>query len=212
MSKTLCIYPNDSTTAFLEPIFVAICRWYNSVSVAGDSSDDGFFDSISKRLCDESLDSLIFLGHGSSSILYGCRFDILLKTEDLVSWPNKTMVLFSCNSREFLKKMGATRYIGFGFVPSGLDDINENTNFHNLNLSQLRSEDWEYVRCKYQKIWIDALRGFSDFNDVVGLGARLNLHMNCAIVEVLEDKTEPNRPLIADMLYYIKEDMVVMTD
>lgn len=212
MSKTFCIYPKDSTTAFLEPIFNTICGDHDVGSVIGDSSDDDFFDSLNNGLRDVSLENLIFLGHGSGVTLYGSRFDTLLENKELASLTNKTMILFSCNSRDFLKKMGTTRYIGFGFVPSGLDDIHENTNFHNLDLSPLSGRDWEYVRCKYQKIWIDALRGFRDFTDVIGLGARLNLYMNCAIVDVLEDKTAPNRLLIADMLYYIKEDMVVMTD
>ena len=209
MSKTFCIYPKDSSTAFLEPIFNAICGGDGVDSVVGDSSDDEFFDSLNKGLQDTSLENLIFLGHGSSTTLYGTKFDTLLEDKDLTSWAQKTMILFSCNSRDFLKKMGATRYVGFGFVPSGFDDVNGNPNFHHLNLSQLRGDDWEYVRCKYQEIWLNALRGFSDLNDVAGLGARLKLYTNCAIVDVLEDKTASNRALIADMLYYIKEDMVV---
>lgn len=209
MGKTFCIYPKDSTTAFLEPVFNAICGGQDVGSVTGDSSDDEFFDSLNKGLQDVSLENLIFLGHGSSAKLYGTRFDTLLEDKDFSLLTNKTIILFSCNSRDFLKKMGATRYIGFGFVPSGLDDINDGTNFHGLNLLQLTGRDWEYVRCKYRKIWVDSLRGFSDFNNVEGLGSRLNLYMNCAIVDVLEDKTFPNRSLIADMLYYIKEDMVV---
>ena len=76
MSKTFCIYPKDSTTAFLEPVFNAICGGRDVGSVTGDSSDEEFFDSMNKGLQDISLENLIFLGHGGSMTLFGVRFNI----------------------------------------------------------------------------------------------------------------------------------------
>lgn len=68
MNNIICIYPCDETTVFLDPLQEIIKQ--NKIPVLnGDTREEchlhDIFQSVSEAEC------IIFLGHGSSSCLYG---------------------------------------------------------------------------------------------------------------------------------------------
>ena len=74
MKKIVCIYPEDETTAFLQPLYVHICDTISAVGRNNDTTDeddslDNIYDEIKDAEC------VIFLGHGTSFILYGSRYE-----------------------------------------------------------------------------------------------------------------------------------------
>ena len=207
MNSIFCIHPSDLTTEFLVPVYNAFMEHEDTYGVSGDSTEDTFFDELTKALNNDNVHSFIFLGHGHSTSLYGNGFSELITEDELRSINNKTLILFACNSSQLMEKIGAKKGIGFGFIPSGQDDIAHSSKFHNLDLSPMEILDWNYIRDAYQKSWIRALNTHNDFSDIYGLYKRLDLFLNKAIVEILMDSTIVNRKLISNILFYVKKDM-----
>ncbi len=154
MNKSFCIHPKDLSTEFLCPVFNEIRKFKDTNGVSGDSSDDDFYETINNALSSSNFDSFIFLGHGCSSMLYGNGFSELIIENDLRPVNDKTLILFACNFSQLLEKIGVQKGIGFGFIPSGQDDILHSTKFHHLDLSLMDTNDWHYIRNSYQKCWI----------------------------------------------------------
>ena len=209
MNKTFCIYPKDLTTQFLIPVYNAFMETENTYGISGDSSEDYFYDTLTNALGSQDIHSFIFLGHGCSSYLYGNNFSELITTDDLMSVKDKTLILFACNSSQLLEKIGAKKGIGFGFIPSGQDDILHSSKYHNLDLSPMHQEDWSYLRNIYQECWVRAIKSLKDKSNVYDLYKRLDLFLNKAIVETLMNFTMANRALISNILYYVKKDMKI---
>ena len=208
MNKVFCIYPTDQTTEFLLPVFNTISKFQGVISLAGDSREDLFYERFKEILLDESLDTFIFLGHGNSKYLYGSGFNILIPHDELFQINHKKFILFSCNSSDLLENIQSKCHIGFGFIPSELEDLSSMQSFHKMDLSSLKKEDIDYLRKKYVSAWLRALDGLPFF-DIEALGKRLYLFLNRAIVDTLMDKSIKNRRLISDILFYIKSDLQV---
>lgn len=209
MNKTFCIYPKDLTTDFLAPVYNAFMEAENMYGISGDSSEDVFYDTLTMSLGSQDIHSFIFLGHGCSSSLYGNNFSELITADDLMPINDKILIFFACNSSQLMKKIGAKKGIGFGFIPSGKDDILHSSKFHDLDLSPMQSVDWSYLRNMYQKCWVRAIESLKDISNVYDLYKRLDLFLNKAIVETLMNFTMANRVLISNILYYVKKDMVI---
>ena len=104
MNNILCIYPKESTTEFLRPVYNAICAKPHVVGLELDTiEDDDFLEKLSDHLAD--ADFVFFLGHGSSSCLYGTNLNPLIddKMGNIESLRNKSLLLFACKSAEFIK-------------------------------------------------------------------------------------------------------------
>lgn len=207
MNRTFCIHPQDLTTEFLYPVYNAFIEFEDTSGISGDSSEDCFFDDLTNALSNPDIHSFIFLGHGYSSALYGNGFSELITESELRTINNKTLILFACNSSRLMEKINAKMGIGFGFIPSGQDDILHSPKFHDLDLSPMEIIDWDCLRDAYRKSWIRAIKGAKDLSDVYGLYKRLDLFFNRAIVEILSNSNLVNKKLISNILFYVKKDM-----
>ena len=59
MSKILCIFPKDSTTEFLDPLFEELCKKYDATPLLGDpQDDDDYLDKLAEQA--EQSDTIIF--------------------------------------------------------------------------------------------------------------------------------------------------------
>ena len=139
MNKILCIYPKDTTTEFLRPVYDAVCAKPHVVGLELDTiEDDDFLEKLSNHLKDAGI--VFFLGHGSSTCLYGTNLNPLIedKMENIEDLRNKSLILFACRSTEFIKNYHFQDSLGFGFIPTSLDDARDGV-LHGVNLRNIDS-------------------------------------------------------------------------
>lgn len=205
---TICLYPTDSTTEFLRPVFERICALPDVEPFEGDSiEDDCFLDNLYMAL--EKAESVVFLGHGSTRCLYGTSLNPLIddKSGNLDLLRNKKLVLFSCRSKDFIKEYNLHNGLGFGFIPTTLDDARDGRTLHKLDITILESLDLEAFKDSIIRIWIRALSEH-DFSNMSKFQKSFEFYTNVEIADVLTTKHElPNYRLVADMLYYLFKDM-----
>lgn len=209
MSQILCVYPKDKTTEFLQPVYDILVEKFHAVGLIGDPTDDDDYLEKLENLVKES-DLIVFLGHGTSRQLYGFNFNpIVCEENENISWfEDKQLLLFSCYSADFLKRYNLTHSIGFDVIPTSLIDV-ENRKFHNYDMSHLTEADLFKVRDKIVNIWERTLFDIIDLN-LDTFQINFNFNVNIEIVDVLINKRDRNYATIADILYYIKEDMMYM--
>lgn len=207
MNRILCIFPKDATTEFLRPVYNAICALPNVRGLELDTiNDDDFLESLSSSLLD--ADIVIFLGHGSSSCLYGTNLNPLIDVGmgNIEELRGKSMIIFACKSADFIKKYHFQESIGFGFIPTSLDDARDGV-LHNMNLKKLDPEGLEMFRQSIIRIWQSTLKELS-FEQFELIPDIFSFYTNCEIVETLiHHKDYPYYRIVADMLYYLKDDM-----
>lgn len=207
MSKVLCIYPKDESTAFLQPLFDAICAKYNADGLIGDPIvDDNYFEKL-EQLAPQA-DVIFFFGHGCSHTLYGINLNpIICKENDNVHLlEHKTLILYACRSVEFIETYNLSPAWGFGFIPTSLDDA-RGGELHHLEIKKLEKIDIEYFQDALIRIWLKTLEEV-DVLDVRNIYHTFSYNTNVEIVNCLtEHQKLPHFRIIADMLYYLKEDM-----
>lgn len=207
MNKILCIYPKDSTTEFLRPIYNTICAQPNAIGIELNTvEDDSFLEKVSRNL--ENATIVFFLGHGSSTCLYGTNLNPLIEEDmgNVEELQNKSLILFACKSADFIKKYNFQNSLGFGFIPTSLDDARDGM-LHNLNLKCLDSSSLDALQQTIVRIWKRTLKEVS-LDQLATLSKVLSFYTNYEIVHILlHCKDFQNYRILADILYYLKEDM-----
>lgn len=208
MSKRkVCIFPSDPSTDFLLPLYETLCDmgwqgWH------GDSLTDGQ-DAFTLL---ESAEYVIFLGHGSSGVLYGSP-----KDGELTSWISKEnvdvllrgkkLLLLSCNSAQFCETYSLNSAIGFGNMPTGMLDVkNEiefNPDFPNLEQADIDIYNAGLVRSLQRAF------GIEDMEDIERLYSEIQLYANVEIVECLLNRSTNNFREIASLLQDYKNECIL---
>lgn len=204
MSKTVCIFPKDETTDFLMPLYELLC----SREVEGWHEDTVNNETIVIDKINES-ETVIFLGHGSSSTLYGSPNKEELT--DLITHDNvhelldgKRCFLLACNSEEFCSNYNLSNSIGFGNMPTGMRDVFIAMD-NDVSFPDLEQEDVDV----YNKSLVRALiRAFktSSFEDFDTLYAKICLYINVEITECLTLKPCEKYREVADLLQDLKNE------
>jgi hypothetical protein len=135
--EVVIIYPKDPTIEFLKPIFELAKNIFSDAKI--DRPDpNSYCDSI-----DDETDLIIFLGHGTSRELFGGTDNNQKKTKFLnvnnasLLFDECTVILFSCNSKDFLNNIKANpitlkSFVVFGDMPTDKTHIEHNQeNIHN---------------------------------------------------------------------------------
>jgi hypothetical protein len=206
MSRILCIYPQDQTTVFFDPVYEELCQQYGATGLKGDPTED---DDYLERLSDlvQEAETIVFLGHGSSSVLYGINFNMLICEEngniDLLK--HKHLILFACHSRDFIKRQRLTRALGFGEIPTSDYDV-ENGKLHGLPIRDLNDSDVEYIKAAIVKIWKNSLAEVN-VTDHQRFHQAFSYYTTRELVRCLINRESHDFRLIADVLYYLKTDM-----
>lgn len=208
MNKTICIYPHDFTTDFLHPLFEHICTTLDASGIGYDTSGD---DDPLELIYDEikEADTVFFLGHGMSTCLYASTIDnvALFHENNYTLLEGKRLFLLACNSNQFIKEFNLINAIGFGFLPTSDDDIENNRKFHNIDISNTSIFDIEcfdnaIVEILINTISKETIKDFHLFKE------RLLLNTSRKIVDCLINKKSPNYRIVADELYYMYKDVV----
>lgn len=207
MNNILCIYPKDATTEFLRPVYNAICAKPYVVGLELDTiEDDDFLEKLSDHLASASI--VFFLGHGSSTCLYGTNLNPLIedKMGNINGLRNKSLILFACKSAEFIKNHHFQDSLGFGFIPTSLGDARDGV-LHNINLKNIDSSCLDTFKQTIVRIWNRTLTEVS-LDKLATILKVFSFYTNCEIVDtLLHGKESSNHRVLADMLYYLKEDM-----
>lgn len=208
MTDTLCIYSEEGNTDFLKTVYDKICHMPNVVGICQDSRDDDFFENLEAGC--KNKDQVIFMGHGTSKALYGAAFNPIIDDKcNLDLLKGKQLVLFSCRSAEFLKRYDFHQSLGFGFVPSSLDDARDGNGLHGIPLDDFTSDNIQIIKKYLTNTWIETLDETQTLNPQE-LYTRLKFNINTGIVNLLISNKKVDKFMtIADILYWIKEDMAL---
>lgn len=206
MSKTVCIYPKDDSTDFLYPLYEFLC----SKGVVGfhqDSNDPSVSDEMINAI--STSDQMIFLGHGSSVKLYGSP-DEDKELTDFVTKDNieilkgKTCLLLSCNSNEFCDNYNLGDAIGFGFMPTSIQDVK--SQIENIpDYPEIKEEDISVYNNALVRLLIRSF-SYSGLDKIEDLANKIKLFANVEIVDCLLSKPSNNYRNIADLIQEFKND------
>ena len=144
MSKIVCIYSleRDHTTDFLQSLCDHINATLFAVQIGYDvDSEDDTIEEIYNAV--EKADTVLFLGHGTSDSLFASGSDEteLFGKANVMLLANKRLFLLACNSAEFIKKYKLTNAIGFGKMPTSLDDARHWKNLHKTTIEDFSRDD-----------------------------------------------------------------------
>lgn len=209
MNKAVCIYSEDFTTVFLRPLCDHICATFDAVEVGYDTSgDDDPLEVIYNEI--KEAQTIFFLGHGMSTCLYASIVDnVKLIDENNISLlAGKRLFLLACDSNQFVDTYKLANSIGFGFLPTSLDDARSPRIFHNIPKDNLKSEDVAVYKISLVNTLINTLSK-ETLSDFYLLKKRLLFNTSLEIVDCLTNKKCPNYKIVADELYYVQKDIFV---
>lgn len=233
--KILIVHPYDKSTSFLEriknhlqSIFPDYTHYFSV------KPNEPSHNACLKDIEDFSDDGLIlFMGHGKSNCLYGAKGDFfgtleneLVKEEqpdkyynnnsfinelNLEIFNNKKIISLSCNSNGQIGKKsvesGAKVFLGFGDLPTSVDELEESGESNQLGKSlstieQALKTEINYILKKSLEIGISKNHSFSQLLDVICFIC------NQRIAHYLvQQKKISERKLIANYLYSFKKEI-----
>jgi hypothetical protein len=133
----ILIYPNDSSTIFLNPILECVnsLNGIDNIKLVKTSNDPNGINIIETRqIISETSDDdiIVFIGHGNSSCLYGPPISVLKQVTLIDSINSKSILLnkqiisLSCWSADFLNEINVLKTgIGFGNIPTTWGEFNK---------------------------------------------------------------------------------------
>lgn len=201
-NNILVIYPVDSTIDFLEPIVNTITSVLPQTVVVRPLAGSSF-NSIS-----DDTELVIFLGHGTTRELFGGAnkngeksklFDI---QNGALLFDECSVVLFSCNSVDYLKNMKANpisieNFFAFGDMPTDEEHVKHNQeNFKDYWLDY-NEEQLDY----YKEVLVSsviygikkAVKTDSFHGFYKGINHIVNMKLNEVLLEKKWTKSQKNR-------------------
>lgn len=230
MSRILCIYPDDSSTKFLDRVQNHLKRHlaqaFHCYKIKPcQSSHDECLERLLKVTEEEFV---IFLGHGKSDCLYGassnCDFLVSSYFEGISNYENdnfiskenidvlrgKKVFCLSCNSADGLGKLavqnGVRAFIGFGDIPTDNEVLPELGRKLPLLTSRYKGEVSWIVRTSL----VYSIKNNHNFFQLIDtLRLITNIRINNII---LANRGLRQRRLLADYLYNFKDEMMLFGD
>lgn len=203
--SNLCIFPQDETTVFLEPIAETL-RNAGFVVFDGDTREEEYakhiFDAIPKN------DNIVFLGHGSSEALSGSNQNPLINAENVNLLKGRKLFLLACNSKEFISSYGLTNSIGFDIIPTCDMDVNtiaEQDFYYFENIPD--DSDLEWFRAAIVRIIVNSFSD-GDMSNMIMLYNRVKMYTNLERYTCIRECKGLNYRDILRMLYDFKDCMI----
>ena len=234
-NQILIIHPYDPTTSSLKRISRHLNRQFpnivNNYEVKPNEKSHSKCIELIKSHSNNGL--IIFMGHGRSDGLYGAKgkFSNKLFSEDAFMddpekiynhnlfitsananiFKNKKLFCLACNSNSFgstLIKAGCKSYIGFGELPSSIDEFSEITKTpinHHLVADYKGTLNY-IIKKSIEKTIVNSYT-FKELYELV----KFVLSQHIAIY-LIDNKNNRHRHVISDALYYTKKDVIVLGD
>ncbi|AYA03194.1 hypothetical protein BEN74_10365 [Acinetobacter sp. WCHAc010034] len=142
------IYPDDPTIYFMNPIIKKLKSYIENgslVLISCEADLNSYKDSVSKIRKIPENSKVIFIGHSTTSILYGGQSTDfqkrpLLELSQMSIFKNIELFLISCFSEKLLKSSRSQRNyskcLGFGLLPSELQEVVAHSSMRKLALDQ----------------------------------------------------------------------------
>lgn len=205
------IHPEDSTTSFLSEVRTNIYKEFGSKNVLSyrfqNRNKDEACDFI-KSIGEDNL--IVYMGHGRSDRLYavyGKDGSTFLKFTDMHLFDNKNVIFVACHSADLLKssysRSKISSSIGFGMLPTSLDEIEEVKKFKDLEVSE---DDIN----KFCSILVDVLtQGLKDYINLGLCVDRLYSRMRLLMSRYHNESVlyDSNRRL-AELVFQARQDML----
>lgn len=192
-NNILVIYPIDPTIDFLQPIVDTITDLLPQSIIVRPKSGDSF-DSIT-----DETELIIFLGHGTTRELFGGSNDKgekskLLDTQTgALQFDGCSVVLFSCNSADYIKNVKANpvsieNFFTFGDMPTDNEHVKHNQeNFKNYWLDY-NEEQLEFYKTSLVEAVSNGFRKAVMTNSFHGFNKGINHIANLKINEIILNK------------------------
>lgn len=199
----VCIFPKDESTDFLLPLYNCICTLgFRGVRVDTNEELKSVVEAISKA------HFIVFLGHGTSFSLMGTPVNgektSIIDRSNVDLLKGKKLFLLSCRSAEFCESFQLSPSIGFGMMPTGLDDVYSMID-EDADFPALRQPDIDV----YNECLISALSTafrISNINDIEELCNKVRLCVNYEIAHCLIERKAAMFREVADLLQDLKND------
>ncbi len=214
MSSINVIYAFDETTRFMS---VFIDYFYDNLFVI-EASVDSIKESISflEKIPAESL--IVFLGHGHSTGLYTPESEYFERNIFIDStlandvFKDKLVILLTCNSNQFIKKIKNYKYIiGFGNILSSIKEVSLEAEIVTGKFRDLTKDDIEYFNNSYCQAVIGAINKFqSGLYKFTDLPKLIEFYINQRLNETLLKKEISNRIEIAKLLFEFRNEMIIV--
>lgn len=212
MNKTVCIYiqERDGTTSFLGPLVKHITTVFSPIIVGYDiDSEDDPLEIIYQAITD--VDTIFFLGHGTSDKLYASTVDNvnLFHKDNVEMLAKKRVFLLSCNSADFIKKQHLKDAFGFGMLPTSLDDAQKWKDLHGIHIEDFTRNDISIYNHALVEILINAIT-VDSMADYSLLKDKIKFQTSVEIVKcLLQHKDNAKYRDMADLLYYFQNDILI---
>jgi len=208
-NKIICVYPQDSTTDFLQPIVDTLSATLtNEFDIIRIEPNQKAHQMALYQI--DSCEVILFMGHGNTIAFHGARmeddeFYSFLNTQNIGRYYGKSIIGISCESATFLSKFaaesGILNYIGFG------DIITEPERFY---ISESEDENIVLLQ-KYKNIFVRAvsyafksLKYSNSFSDIY---KRLQHSLNQQMIELVLNHPSKSKRDLADMIFNLKKEI-----
>lgn len=139
------IYPSDPTTKFMGTIIDKLINGGDIEVIRCVASNESYTHTIGeiKKIPDGS--KVVFIGHSTSEKLYGGMSDSyerrsLVELKEMSVFKSKELFLVSCFSSDLLRSSRPhrenARCIGFGLLPSELEEVTAHKQLNKIGLNQ----------------------------------------------------------------------------
>lgn len=199
-NNVVIIFPSDPTIEFLKPLVDCLGNIFPNAIISdppmGSHGDD---------ITDET-ELVIFLGHGTPSYLFGRPNDVGNKSNfvDIATakrlFNGIHLILFSCNSWDFLRKFQSeaciNTFISFGDLPTDWPHINHNRELDPQFLIDFRDEHLEFYKSCLVESMIAGFQAGYALNSFLSIPKQLSLFISKKINEVIfEDSWNSSQKL-----------------
>lgn len=233
----LIIHPNDKTTSFLDKIKnYLIEKFEEQVHHFNIYPNEKSHQSCLERISVHPENGIIiFLGHGRTDKLYGSKGDLFSNSEfvseeakyenpdtyyyndnfihegNIDVFARKKVFCLACNSNSkianFAIDKGAKSFLGFGDIPTSLSEFEDKEEKVTNNLVVKMKTELNYIIKTSLALSIEKRLTFE------GLLNYIQFISSQRLTDVLTNqKSFKERKLLADYLYYLKKEALVIGD
>jgi hypothetical protein len=191
-SNIVIVYPEDHTIDFLEPIRKILEELFPKANLFRPQPD-----TFGSEITDET-DLVIFLGHGTPSQLYGSinkkgeKSQFLDITNGSLLFDDLSVIIFSCNSTEYLTKVKVKAkidcYLTFGDMPTDWEHIQHNRDNNSNYLKDFKDEHLEYYKSSIVESVVEGIKNGVRTNSIIGIPKRISFIINQKINDVILGK------------------------
>lgn len=203
----VCIFPKDETTDFLLPLYDKLCSLgFKGLHVDTNDNIELVLEAIGKAKV------VVFLGHGTSYSLMGTPFNgdktNIINNDNIAILKDKKLFLLSCRSAEFCESYNLYPAIGFGMMPTGLEDVHSMID-DDVNFPSLDQQDIDV----YNKALINVVSNafnISSMDNMEHLYNKIKLYANIEITNCLLQRNTTMFREVADLIQDMKNECVLL--